>query len=207
MEERLQSSQIPYLTQDYLVFLYQDYLNPRDKIKNLVKKGDLIPIKRELYLLGEKYLRLYSKETIANIIFGPSAISYEYALSFHGLIPERVETVTSICFKRNKEFSTPIGTFTYKYIPLKNYPLGIKLHESTTGNFLMATPEKALCDLVYLQKIETKNDAWEFVIENLRIDEDQFLKLDTDLLHKLSEVYKRANVANLLNAHVMSKEK
>lgn len=207
MEERLLKTQTPYLTQDYLAYLYQDYASPRDKIKNLVKKGDLIALKREVYLLGEKYQRPYSKETIANIIFGPSAISLEYALSFHGLIPERVESVTSICFKRNKEFNTPIGTFSYKYVPLKNFPIGIELHEATTGNFLMATPEKALCDLVYFQKLGTKLEAWEFVVENLRIDEEDFLKLNTDLLIKLAEVYKRSSVANLLKAHIMSKEK
>lgn len=207
MEERLQRIKTPYLTQDHLMFLFQDYSSPRDKIKNLAKKGDLILVKRELYLLGEKYQRPYSRATLANIIFGPSAISYEYALSLHGLIPERVEMITSICFKRNKEFTTPIGQFTFKYVPVRMFPIGLLLRESESGNFLLASPEKALCDMVYSQKLKNKHEALEYVVENLRIDKEQFLNLNTELLMKISEVYKRSSVLSLVKAQIMEKEK
>ncbi|MFP5384714.1 MAG: hypothetical protein ACLGHN_01455 [Bacteriovoracia bacterium] len=206
MEERLQNYKLPYLTQEELKDLYKDYLRPRDKILALVRKGDLIPIKRELYLIGEKYKKLYSKEALANIIYGPSAISFEYALSFHGLIPERVEAVTSVCFKRNKEFRTPIGAFTYRYISQEMFPIGIELHISELGNFIMATPEKALCDVVYFQKLK-KEEILEFVIENMRIDEEDFFKLNSELLHQIAAVYKRQSVANLVHVQIIEKGK
>ena len=206
MEERLQNCKLPYLTQEELKDLYKDYLRPRDKILDLTQKGDLIPIKRELYLIGEKYKKIYSREALANIIYGPSAVSFEYALSFHGLIPERVETVTSVCFKRNKQFKTPVGIFTYRYISAEMFPIGTELHVSESGNFMMATPEKALCDVVYFQKLK-KEEIFEFVTENLRIDEEDFLKLNSELLHQIADIYKRQSVVNLAQVQILRKGK
>jgi hypothetical protein len=62
---------------------------------------------------------------IANPLYGPSYISLEYALSYYGLIPERVESITSVTTKRSKKFITPLGSFSYEHIPLKAYPIGI----------------------------------------------------------------------------------
>ena len=80
MEKKLFEAALPYLTTSYLLTLYSDYSSPRDKIKNLVKKGDLVHLKQGLYIIGEKYGRAYSKEVVSAMLYGPSAISLEYAL-------------------------------------------------------------------------------------------------------------------------------
>jgi hypothetical protein len=206
MEEKLLKSAKSYLTHDYLIELYKELSQPRNKIKNLVNKGDLIPVKRELYLLGAKYQRNYSRESLANIIYGPSAVSFEYALAFHNIIPERVETMTSICFKRNKQYHTPVGTFTYRYLPAKLFSIGIELHRSPLGNFFMATAEKALCDLIYFQKIE-REDILEYITKNLRVDIDDFKKFKTDLLLEIADVYKKTSVMNLVKTQIILKGK
>lgn len=206
MEEILQNLNKPYLTYDFLVNLYRNLSQPRHKIKKLVDKGDLIAIKRELYLLGPKYKKIYSKETLANMVYGPSFISFEYALSYHNLIPERVETVTSVCFKRNKEFHTPVGTFIYRYMPKKHFSLGIELKIDQIGNFFMATPERALCDIVYHQKLKA-DEIEEFITENLRIELEDFLSLDTERLILLAEAFRKTSVTNLVKTQIALKGK
>ena len=104
------------------VFDYQQltaclsYLSkPRDKINKLLGRGDIVRIRKGLYAFGGAYRREpLSRELLANLIYGPSYISLEYALSYHGLIPERVSTVTSVALGRSRKFDTPLGTFTYR---------------------------------------------------------------------------------------------
>ncbi|MBI2522034.1 MAG: hypothetical protein HYV97_16575 [Bdellovibrio sp.] len=200
MEEILQNIETPYLTTEFLLSLYSGHKAGRDKLKNLVRSRDLIHIKQGLYLLGEKYKRSYSKEVLSGMIYGPSAISFEYALSYHGMIPERVETVTCICFKRDKNFTTPVGAFHYKYIAKDLYPVGLKFHQTELGNFFMATKEKALCDLAYFQKFKDEKAALEFACQDLRIEEAALKELDLSLLFLLSKVYQRASTHALLDA-------
>jgi predicted transcriptional regulator of viral defense system len=207
MDNLLNKINIPYLTTSYLVDLFSKQKHPRDKIKNLKALGDLIHLKQGLYLLGEKYRRSYSKEVLAGMIYGPSAISFEYALSYHGLIPERVEVITSICFKRNKKFSTPIGDFTYRYVPQELYSLGIDYIQTEEGNFFIAGPEKALCDLAYNAKITSDEEALDFVIGSLRVDENEVRKLNAPLLLELGKTYRRRSTVHMVDALIIFQNK
>ncbi len=200
MEKALFQTKLPYLTTAYLLSLYADYKSPRDKIKQLVKNGNLINIKQGLYILGNSYNREYSSEVISGMLYGPSAISLEYALSFHGLIPERVEEVTCICFKRDKMFNTPIGRFSYKYLPLGKFTCGINYQRTDLGNFFIAGPEKALCDKVYFSSIKEEQEILHYLLYELRIDKEQLKKLDVKLLAYLSQIYKRKSCQYLLQA-------
>lgn len=203
MDRLLSKSPLPYLTTTYLLDLFAEQKYPRDKIKNLLGKGDLIHLKQGLYLLGDDYSREYSKEVIAGMLYGPSAISYEYALSYHGLIPERVEVVTSVCFKRNKQFSTPIGDFSYRYLAPELYPLGINLIQSNLGNFFLATAERALCDLAYDSKLASEDEALDYVLGSLRVDEEEVQKLDVGLLMRLGKIYRRKSVLHIVDALIV----
>lgn len=200
MDGTLNKIMLPYLTTSYLLNIFSEQKYPRDKIKNLLAKGDLIHLKQGLYLLGDEYRRDYSKEVIAGMLYGPSAISFEYALSYHGIIPERVEVLTSVCFKRNKTFSTPIGEFSYRYQAPELYPLGINLIQTDLGNFFLATPEKALCDLAYDSKIMGPEEAVDYLLGSLRADENELLKLDASLLMRLGKIYRRQSVQYLIEA-------
>lgn len=91
-----------------------NYSDVRGKINSLSKKGIIKSLKQGVYLLNEELsFRPYSKEILANLIYGPSYISLETALSYYGFIPERVTTTTSICLGRGKSFSTPVSEFEY----------------------------------------------------------------------------------------------
>jgi len=65
----------------------------------------LIRVKKGLYIFGPKIaIRPYSKEVLANLIYRPSALSFEYALSLYGMIPERLEVISSLTPQRDMSF-------------------------------------------------------------------------------------------------------
>jgi predicted transcriptional regulator of viral defense system len=148
---------------------------PKDKISKLEKSGKFIRLKKGLFVLSPEYSKKkISKELVANHLLGPSYISLESALAYYGIIPERAYTTRSVTIKRKKAFSTPLGTFEYLSVPNAYFPIGIK-NELINGSFafLIATPEKAICDLIittpYL-RIQSKKAMLEYLTEDLRID-------------------------------------
>jgi predicted transcriptional regulator of viral defense system len=179
------------------------YLAVDQKINELLKSGTIDRVKKGLYVFGpESRQAPICKESLANLIYGPSCISMEYALSFHGLIPERVETITSVTPKRDKEFNTPVGRFTYRYLNAAKYPHGIeqqwidKLHP-----ILIASPEKALCDYVVLNDVPEftiTSSAKAFLLQDLRIGQESWARFDVKKLLRLNAHYNSQNIARIL---------
>ena len=142
---------IPFDVFDYatLSSALAGYSKPRDKITKLLAGGNVVRIKKGLYCFGDALRKqALSREYLANLIYGPSYVSLGYALAFHGLIPERVETVTSVTTGRSRDFSTPIGNFTYRMLTGRRYECGADLVEADGVSFLIATPEKAISDRI-----------------------------------------------------------
>ena len=140
---------------DYQVLLdvLAEYSKPRDRITRLLASGVIVRIKKGLYCFGEPFRREpLSREYLANLIYGPSYVSLEYALSHHGLIPERVETITSVTTRRSRDFDTPFGTFSYRMLNGPRYAVGAVLETAGKTSFLVASPEKALVDKVWTDK-------------------------------------------------------
>ncbi|MHA1558855.1 MAG: type IV toxin-antitoxin system AbiEi family antitoxin domain-containing protein [Alphaproteobacteria bacterium] len=175
---------------NFLTTVLSHYKNPRVKIHDLLKNGHIIRVKKGLYVFGPKLSRgPHYKETLANLIFGPSYISLEYALSFYGLIPDRVEIVTSVTNKRKKHFKTPVGEFSFSYINPSLYSYGITLYEfDQQHSVLIASKEKALADYLYFcKKLIDENELERFLIESVRID---ILELKTFNLKKAKTLAK-----------------
>ena len=124
-----------------------NYASPKTKLLRMVQNGECFQIIRGLYETD----RNVSPYLLAGSIYGPSYISFEYALSYYGLIPEAVFTVTSASYekKKRKKYETPFGTFTYRDVPAKAFPLFIHLRQEGTYWYRIASPEKALCDELY----------------------------------------------------------
>jgi predicted transcriptional regulator of viral defense system len=168
------------------------YSSPKSKLTTLIKKGELIKVRRGLYLPGN--CSWYSTKTLANIIYGPSYISFEYALSHYGLIPETVSSVTSACFNKNKNkiFKTPVGVFLYRYVNATVYPYGIQRMDENGEQFLMASPEKAVCDtLSKVRGISSLKDMESFLSDDMRMDMDGLGKMDVRTVAFLSSIYKK----------------
>lgn len=168
-----------------------EYANPRDKVTALLRRGVILRVKKGLYVFGDDYRRRpYSRELLANLIYGPSFVSLDYALAFHGLIPERVEAVTSVTPKRGRGFATPVGTFVYRQVPEAYYPLGMDRVERGDVAFLLATAERALADKVREDRghpLRTSGDAAAYLFGNLRLDKEAAIGLDADFLEELGE--------------------
>jgi predicted transcriptional regulator of viral defense system len=169
--------QIPQEEFDYQILLdcLKGYARPRDKISDLLRKGNIVRIKKGLYIFGDEYRhRPFSREILANLMYGPSYISLDYALQHYGLIPERVEAVTSVTTGRPRRFSTPVGLFTYRMIPLEAFHIGMDRIEIGDGRaFLMATPAKALADKLHDVRgigIQTQKELSNYLEINLRVD-------------------------------------
>ena len=179
----------------FIVSALKEYTRPRDKISAWLKSGELIRIKKGLYIFGKTIAQQpYSKEVIANLIYGPSAISLTYALSYYGLIPERVTRVTCITNSRIKDFTTPIGQFKYYYLHPNKYSIGIGLKSSATNqSFLIASAEKSLCDQIHIIEkglaLNDIEDMERYLLHDLRIDESLLLKFSLKSLKELCNAY------------------
>lgn len=185
-----------------LMSVLSDYSKPRDKITRLLADGDIVRIKKGLYCFGEAFHREpVCREYVANLILGPSYVSLEYALSFHGLIPERVEQVTSVTTQRSRAFTTPLGHFSYQTLSNQRYAEGVYLETSGSARFLMASPEKALADKAWKDKRfsgRRGSDYEAYILEDLRIDPDALPALDRARLLAVTRAYASPKIDKLL---------
>lgn len=204
MSPSLKYVETPYIDTQTLLNLLADYKKPREAILRMLKNEELIRLKNGFYLISEKIIQGSTKvipyEQIANLLFGPSYVSLEWALSFYGMIPERVYTVTSMTLGRNKEYHTAVGDFSYFTLSPDRYSIGITQKKSSDfiGGFLIASPEKALADMVFKScKNMDKEQLKEELLESKRIDRDCFHKLDKDLLENIAKSYHAKHVSYL----------
>jgi hypothetical protein len=174
-----------------LMAALSDYANPRDKVTVLLRRGDIIRVKKGLYVFGDELRRRpYSRELLANLVHGPSFVSLDSALSFYGLIPERIDVLTSVTTKRPKTFNTPVGSFIYRQSPKIAFHIGMDRMEQGDLAFLIATPERALADKVRDDRghvLNNRRDAARYIFEDLRIDTADFEQLDPSHLETLAE--------------------
>jgi predicted transcriptional regulator of viral defense system len=114
------------------------------------RAGRLVQLRRGAYLLPEHLCRSpVPRERLANLLVSPSYVSLERSLSIHGLIPEGVPLVQSVTTARPAALSTPIGEFSYRHVK-PSWFFGYEELEVGGGRALVARPEKALLDLIYL---------------------------------------------------------
>ena len=170
-----------------LLSLLQDYKRPNDKISRMLAKREILKIKKGLYVLSREYQTApLSKPLLANLIYGPSYVSLDFALSYYGLIPEGVFELSSITPKRAKCYDTPLGRFTYTHSSTSLYGIGIVSEALTDGShFLIAGPEKALCDkVVFTRKMcVTSVPAMRiFLKDDLRIDLEDLAGFDLSII-------------------------
>jgi predicted transcriptional regulator of viral defense system len=202
MHQILSFAQTSYIETQNILPLLAEYTNPRACISRLVKKGELIRLKNGFFVIAEKIKNIpVPYEQIGNLLYGPSYISFEWALSHYGMIPEGVYVVTSASASKSKSYKTPLGTFEYISLSHSRYAIGIDQKENSAGKFLIATPEKALADLVHLKskKLNAK-DLLVDLIEARRIDEDNLKNLNKKHMSEIAENYRSKAVMKLVNA-------
>lgn len=177
---------------------FSDLAAPEKKVQALEKSGELIRLKRNLFIVNQE---LSGKETdvrlCANHIYGPSYVSFQWALRYYGMIPEQVFIMTSATTKRSRSFETPVGNFSYVQVPAAYFPIGVESREENGVGFLMATREKALCDTILLDNFVPHQSARSLKVyleEDMRLDMDILSLLDVTIIEQCSCVGRKSQI-------------
>lgn len=184
------------VTSSVIASLYPDVKTKFAKVAQLERAGEIIRLRRNLFVVNpEETGKPLSSGLIANHLLAPSYVSMQTALRYYGLIPEAVYTIQSMTFKAAKEFNTPVGNYCYYHISRETYPIGITQIKDGNSVYIMATPEKALCDLIANQpgiNLRYKKEALEFLEENLRFDMDRFCQLNPEIFLAYAKTGKKS---------------
>jgi predicted transcriptional regulator of viral defense system len=174
--------------------LLRDTIDKRGKIARMIESGELIQLRRGLYATRDDLDPL----ALAASIYGPSYISFETALSYHGLIPEEVYEITSATLRRPKEFENRFGRYRFRRVPERVYPIGVERVADSQIPFLIASPTKALCDRIALEpRMRSMRDVHRWA-ELMRLD--PAMELDVAVLAASAEHYRRPAVRLLRRA-------
>jgi predicted transcriptional regulator of viral defense system len=190
----------PFLTDIELYSLLEGTPNSRySRVKRLLAQGRLLHIRRGLYGLTDKigfFIKKPHPFELAQYIYGPSYISLESALSFHGLIPEAVYEITSVCMKRSQQFNTPLGIFSYSTLPSNDFFFDVERIEENNYQFFIAKPWKAICDYIYCYKKNWKD--LQPLIKGLRINTENLPILGWEEMELLIEFYHHQRISRFL---------
>lgn len=185
------------VTSSVIASLYPNIKAKNSKIAQLEKAGEIIRLRRNLFVVTpeESGVKLCTG-LIANHLLAPSYVSMQTALRFYGLIPEAVYAIQSMTFKTAKSFLTPVGSFEYIHISRETFPIGITQRKEGNAQYIIATPEKALCDLIANLpgvNLRYRVDAMHFLEDDLRFDMDRFASFDREIFQKYAQVGKKSN--------------
>ena len=176
---------------------FHDYANPLDKIKRDADKGVIIRLAKGIYETDKNT----EPCLLASSILSPSNLSFDWALSFYGLIPERVFAITSasLGLRKNKTFENQFGRYEYTDIPVEAFSEGLTYLENSEYAAKIAMKEKAICDsLCKWRVVKNVKELKELLFEDKRIDEDEFALCDFELMKRLAKLYNKTNLKILI---------
>ncbi len=174
-----------------------------DKARLLVSDGQIIRLKKGLYILSEEYSnKPHNRFLIANHLYGPSYVSMQTALRYYGLIPEQVYAMQSVTSKASRSFDTPIGQFYYTHCSAEWLSLGVQIQNEEDVSYLIATPEKALFDLAQFTSgtsMRYQCEVAEWLENDLRFDMDAISTMNINLMKHLATLsHKHATLETII---------
>ena len=185
------------VTTSIIESLYPELKSANKKVTWLEKQGVIIRLKRGLYVVNPEHSgKTLSSELIANHLYTPSYISMSTALRYYGLIPEAVYVHQSMTVKHSRSFQTPVGSYDYTYISREAFSIGVRSMHKGDYAFLIASPEKALCDLIAnSSKVNLRymKDVEIYLEQDIRMDMDEFYKMDETIFKDYIKVGKKAD--------------
>ena len=176
---------------------YKNYSNPIDKIKRDADNGVLFRLSRGIYETNGNT----NPCLLASSILSPSYLSFDWALSYYGLIPEKVAAITSASLgvRKNKTFINQFGRYEYSDIPANAFSEGLTYLENGEYVVKIATKEKAICDSLSKWRVVNSIKALkELLFVDKRIDEEEFFTCDFQLMMRLASLYKKTNLDLLM---------
>ena len=161
----------------------------------------MLRLKPGLYCLDEAYRKSHPHPfVVAAMLHSPCHVSLESALSYHSLIPEAVFTVSSVTALRSREFTTPLGHFTFQHVPTSQPMVGVEMIRLPQGGWArLASPVRAIADLVYLRKgVRWERDGLAFLTQSMRMEEDDLLEMSVDDLEEVRNGFRNKRVKEFL---------
>ncbi|MDA3822181.1 MAG: hypothetical protein PF450_06165 [Bacteroidales bacterium] len=182
----------------FRVFSVQDVEKqfPSMNMMNLVrwqKKGYILRLRNQWYAFNDAGRSENIEWLAANLMYAPSYISLHTALSWYNLIPEMINTTTSVTTRKTNKFSTPLGTYDYHRIKPELFGFGYILENADAymgerGNsrkIMVATPQKAVLDFFYINSFyDSEKD-----MEDLRLNETELLKIVNKAFYQFLDRY------------------
>lgn len=185
------------VTGSALESLFPHIRRGNQKIRLLERDKQIIRLKRGLYVCSPDATgKTLSTELIANHLYAPSYVSMSSALRYYGLIPEAVYIKQSMTLKHSKNFDTQLGRFEYTHISKSVFPVGLTSIKKDGYAFVMATPEKALCDLIANSpqvNLRYLKDAEIYLEEDIRMELEDFRCMDAEIFEEYIKVGKKAD--------------
>ena len=203
MNRELREIGVIPVTTSIIESFYPDLKSAEKKVVWLEKNGYIIRLKRGLYVVNPEYTgKRLSNELIANHLYAPSYVSMSTALRYYGLIPEAVYVNQSMTVKHSRSFQTHVGNYDYKCISREAFAVGVRTEHVADYAFLIASPEKALCDLIAnSSKVNLRymKDVENYLENDIRMDMEKFMKFDPRVLEEYIKVSKKSDsIATLL---------
>lgn len=185
------------VTASVLESLYPNIKGGNQKIRLLERDKQIVRLKRGLYVCSPEVSGVaLSTELIANHLYTPSYVSMSSALRYYGLIPEAVYVTQSMTLKHSRDFDTPVGRFEYTHISKDAFSIGLTSIRKDGYAFVIATPEKALCDLVANSSgvnLRYPKEAALYLEEDIRMELSDFRQMESSVFEEYIQVGKKAD--------------
>lgn len=186
-----------------LATIFPNCKHVNEKARALETAGRIARLKKGLYVaLPNETGKGLSLGLIANHLYGPSYVSRHTALRHYGLTPEAVYLTQSITTKHSRNFSNSIGHFQHQNCSPEYFPIGIRIVKEDGVSYLMATPEKALCDTINFSKslhLRFMKDVAIYLEEDIRFDTDAIADFNLETLEQCAEFSrKQQSIKNLI---------
>ena len=201
-------SQLPLIVSRDIYTRRKSKQNILNQLNRWQDRELLVQLKRGVYLLNKSDRKVNpSRLFIANRLYEPSYVSLEYALNFYGLISQKVADITSITTRKTARFVNCEGQFIYQHIKPEAFEDIKTLQDEENLNVFIATPEKALVDLLYLNLSKFKAHEPAAFIESYHLQNLEHLK-KRHLIY-LTKFYNTPKLTKIIQAlcQLIKKEK
>jgi len=194
--EQLKS--LPYFNKSAIYQLSKQYGLKNTTVDSYIgrslKSKDIIQFKKGLYTTTHFYENnradISYKFYLANVLRTPSYVSSWAALQYYELTTEAIQTITSVTPKVTRDYQTRAGNFGYNSIKKELFS-GFSLVKGTF-DFFIASPSKALFDLLYFKTRQfrgIKSEMVDGLISDLRIDIEEMEKKEQTLFYEMIKKY------------------
>ena len=190
------------ITTSALARLFPGVMSPRRQIERLERQGFIVRLKRGLYAANPEFTgKPFVPELIANHLFRPSYLSMLTALNFYGLTEQRPSAYQSMTTNLSRRLDTPAGRFDYRHISPEAFAVGLRCMQHENRSYMIASPEKALCDLIaQTPKVDLRyvTDVKIYLEQGVGIRPEALRNFDEELLEAYIAIGKKPDSISAL---------